>query len=233
MRVLLDSLDLAQVHGVTAQIFLCTAAGLAAAHSRWWRNLPDRLAPASAIIWNRFRWIGCGLVVLTIAQLVVGAIMRHQGAGLAIPTFPYSQPDGSLLPVSWNWAVGLNFAHRVGAVLIIGGVMGAALLAWKSPQVTPAMRLLTGSTVALVIIQGLLGASVIWSVRQPIQTTLHVLNGAIFLSVLWTLTFAFCKPLLSAQKSFQNLGRPNLAGRSGTAETVCPAASVSVSTLTS
>ena len=55
-------------------------------------------------------------VITTIAiylQIVIGATMRHTGAGLAIPDFPLS--FGQLIPTHWDSKIAIHFAHRVGA----------------------------------------------------------------------------------------------------------------------
>ena len=36
----------------------------------------------------------------------IAAIMRHNNAGLAIPSFPWSTPDGGLLPAVWSFKGG-------------------------------------------------------------------------------------------------------------------------------
>jgi cytochrome c oxidase assembly protein subunit 15 len=51
-------------------------------------------------------------------QLTIAATMRHNFAGLAIPTFPLFQRRGRLLPSGWNFLVGIHFAHRVMAVVL-------------------------------------------------------------------------------------------------------------------
>src|SRR5215471_15089989 len=50
------------------------------------------------------------------AQILIGAVMRHLGAGLAIPDFPTSY--GRLVPPFYSFAVIINFAHRCGALLV-------------------------------------------------------------------------------------------------------------------
>ena len=55
-------------------------------------------------------------IVTTIAiyvQILIGATMRHTGAGLAIPDFPLS--FGHLIPPHWDPKIAIHFAHRVGA----------------------------------------------------------------------------------------------------------------------
>ena len=87
MRVLFDSLQFAIVHGCLAQAFLCLVVSIAAAQSSWWfedgHGLPSR--PNQRL--KRGGLILCGMIFI---QLIIGAIMRHKGAGLAIPTLsPY------------------------------------------------------------------------------------------------------------------------------------------------
>src|SRR5690606_16989575 len=96
MRVLFDNIDLAKVHGITAQIFLCLLVAVTAVTARWWYRLPTDVPAPDAGHWRRQRWMGAALCLLIIAQLVIGAIMRHRGAGLAIPYFPFSTGDGQL-----------------------------------------------------------------------------------------------------------------------------------------
>lgn len=197
LRVLLVSLDLANIHGVTAQIFLGTLVAVAVACSRWWRSVPVSFASAAEESWwQDQRRLGVALTLLVVAQLVIGSIVRHRGAGLAIPFFPFSTADGHLLPASWNWAVTIHFLHR-GMALLISLVL--AVWSWRllrSPLVPRAVKRLGLLGVFFLLVQVALGAEIIWSLRAPIQTTLHVLNGAILLSVVWSATFAFYRPRL-------------------------------------
>ena len=195
-RVLLVNIDLAKVHGVTAQIFLCALTAVAVGASRWWNRLRLPEGETEEKRWRIFRRTGLLICGLTVVQLVIGAIMRHRGAGLAIPYFPHSSPDGSFLPVSWNWATQLNFAHR-GIAFIIFILLTAWVIALiKSPIVSDAVKKLALGTFIVINLQIALGAGIIWSARAPIETTLHVLNGAIFLSIGWATTFSFFKPSL-------------------------------------
>lgn len=199
MRVLLVSVDLAKVHGITAQIFLCTLAAIAVGHARWWQRIPRSFTRDEERAWGRQKWLGVGLCLLIVGQLVVGAVMRHRGAGMAIPYFPHSTGDGDWLPADWNWAVQIHFAHRLLALAItlLLGVWAVRLLRSRAP--TRAMKVLAGAAIGLLLVQIALGAGIIWSVRQPIETTLHVLNGAILLSTVWAATFAYFRPTLEGR----------------------------------
>ena len=197
-RVLLVDTDLAKVHGVMAQVFLCTLTAVAVGSSAWWRSLRLPTDAGEERTWKLFRGAGLLICFLTMVQLVLGAIMRHRGAGLSIPYFPHASPDGSFLPVSWNWATQLHFSHRM-----LGYALFAVVTVWViglvwNPAIGATVKKLALLAFLVVNLQIALGAGIIWSARAPIETTLHVLNGAIFLSIGWAITFSFFKPQLEA-----------------------------------
>ncbi|NDV63338.1 cytochrome oxidase assembly protein [Puniceicoccales bacterium CK1056] len=195
-RVLLVNIDLAKLHGVTAQVFLCTLTAVAVGSSAWWRRLQLPDGEDARRVWIFFRRMGLGICLLTMVQLVLGAIMRHRGAGLSIPYFPHSSPDGSFLPLSWNWATQLNFAHRSVAVVIFILLTAWVVALIRSNLVSASIKKFALAAFVLINVQIALGAGIIWTARAPIETTLHVLNGAIFLSIAWAITFSFFKPAL-------------------------------------
>lgn len=165
------------LHGICAQLELCLLIALAAMLSPVWARLSA--APARRKV-AKLAWVTAGLILL---QLTVGASMRHLGAGLAISTFPL-MPDGGLVPAVHNAFVDLNFTHtRVGALVV------TIFVAWLTTRVRrsaagephllrPAL-LLDG----LLLAQLTLGMFVIWKLRPPGLTTLHVVNGAALLGV--------------------------------------------------
>ena len=63
-------------------------------------------------------------VVTIYVQILVGATMRHTGAGLAIPDFPLA--FGRLVPPVWNAPIAIHYAHRVGAVIVAVLVLATA-----------------------------------------------------------------------------------------------------------
>jgi cytochrome c oxidase assembly protein subunit 15 len=162
------------LHGCCAQIELCLVVALAAVLSPVWRRLP--VEPGTGKV-ARLAWITVGLVFL---QLIVGATMRHLGAGLAIPTYPLT-PDGGFMPKVHNAFVDLNFTHtRFGAVVVtvcVAWLVARALRSGEAHLGRPALLLL-----ALVGAQFTLGMFVIWGLRPPLLTTLHVVNGAAVLA---------------------------------------------------
>jgi heme a synthase len=135
------------------------------------------------------RRAGMICIVLLLVQLTIAATMRHNHAGLAIPTFPYSTPDGQILPGSWDYRVALNFAHRCMAVVLSVALVWFAIKLWTDRASSLFMRSGASIMVSLLALQILLGAHVIWQLREPHVTTGHVVVGALLLAVTFGLTW--------------------------------------------
>ena len=65
---------------------------------------------------------------LIYVQILIGATMRHTGAGLAIPDFPLM--FGRLVPDHWEPKIAVHFAHRVGAVIVSLAIIATAGHVW-------------------------------------------------------------------------------------------------------
>ncbi len=169
-------------HGCTAQIFFCTLASLVVLTSPSYRSSSPTLIGPKAVI---LRIMSLYLTGLVFVQLVIGATMRHMGAGLVIPDFPTS--FGRWIPEITTPAVAINFAHRITALLIVL-VVGLVIYRVRQNITHPVISTLTGFLGIAVAVQILLGALTIWSGRSVIPTSLHVLNGAIVLALSFTLT---------------------------------------------
>lgn len=162
-------------HGILAQLYICVLIAIAVSLSRGWI---ERAQPASCAV----RRAGTLCVLLLIVQLTIAATMRHNHAGLAIPTFPLSTADGALLPASWDYRVVLNFAHRSMALILTVALVWYALRIWSDRGSSLLLRSLASVMVGLLGLQVLLGAYVIWSQRQAEITTGHVVVGALLLA---------------------------------------------------
>ncbi len=194
------------LHGCFAQVELCLLVAIAAMLSPVWRALvPTHEWRGIA----RLGWLTAGLIYL---QLIVGATMRHLGAGLAIPTFPETSASGSLMPVVHNAFSDLNFAHtRAGAIIVSLFVVALVLRAVGNAAgdvriIRPAALLL-----ALVVAQVTMGIQIIWQMRPPILTTLHVVNGAAVLAttVLLALRASRRSENLSTSSTSRSAALPN------------------------
>ena len=173
---------LAMLHACLAQLFACTLLAIALACSRSWG---DRSIPVAAGV----RRLGAVCCVLLFVQLAIAAVMRHSFAGLAIPTFPWSTADGGLLPAAWSFKVAIHFAHRAMAGVLAVTLIWFAVKIWRERGAPLGMKMGASLLVSLLALQILLGASIIWSYRNPMITTAHVLVGALTLATTFWLTW--------------------------------------------
>ena len=195
-RVLLDSIavpgfemTLGQMlripHGILAHLYVCILFAIAAALSRRWIESKPQVEPTEP----RLRQFARLATTLVVVQLVIAASMRHNNAGLAIPTFPHSTPDGHWLPQHWNYQVALNFAHRLMAVvltLILGWLVTAV---WRDRASSTAVKNLSLAVICLLVVQIALGISIVWTQRSFHYTTAHVTVGACVLATTFLLTW--------------------------------------------
>jgi cytochrome c oxidase assembly protein subunit 15 len=178
-------------HGTLAQVFLCVSAWLAYSCSQEWsrassgeltrreiRDDPDGRATRRAYT------AGVLAVVVVFLQLILGAWMRHTEAGLAVDFFPLSA-QGEVVPEFVDERVVIHMAHRLFAVVV-------ACMVWRLSVLAGVARGALqrhGAILAMVVLlQGLLGAMVIWQGRSPVVTSLHVTNGALVLLLTWLLS---------------------------------------------
>ena len=95
----------------------------------------------------------------------------------------------ALLPAVWDFRIGIHFAHRVMAVILAVALTWFAWTIRRDPASGPAMRAGAAALVTLLVLQILLGAMVIWTLRRPEMTTAHVVIGALTLAVTFWLTW--------------------------------------------
>ena len=183
----------AMLHACLAQAFACTLIAIAVACSRGWIERPVSVGAG-------VRRAGVACCAFLFVQLGIAAVMRHSFAGLAIPTFPWSTPEGGLLPPIWNFKVGIHFAHRVMAGVIAVAVAVYAVAIWRDRGAPLLMRSGASVLVSLVAFQILLGAAIIRTLRDPLITTGHVLVGAL------TLVTAFWLTWLAHRNSVERMG---------------------------
>jgi heme a synthase len=168
-------------HAALAEIFFCINVAIAFFTSRWYhdlRTLEKGDAPVG------MAWMLTGLVYL---QILAGAVLRHLGAGLAIPDFPLS--FGRIVPDFVSTDIIAAFVHRAGGFVVAAAVIATAIRLLRYDRDHP-LRALAHLLVAVVCAQVLLGGYVIWSGRQPHITSLHVMNGALTLALSLVLTLS-------------------------------------------
>jgi len=161
-------------HACLAQAFFCLTVTLAlVTGAEWTAARPREVSPRLA----RLAGATTGLVF---AQLVLGALMRHMGAGLAIPDFPLA--FGRVVPPLATPYITVHFAHRVGALAVTAAVAATLAAVLRDGAAGPWLRRPALLAAALVIVQATLGASVIWSGRAVLPTTTHLVVGAALLA---------------------------------------------------
>ena len=225
LRVTLHMDKLGIVHGALAQLFFVLICALALFSSRWWLNsvvaVYDRRSGENATVTDRryknLRALVLATTILVFLQLVLGATMRHQHAGLAIPDFPAAYgkiwPDTSAAAIqSYNehrmdivaenpitaFQVILQMVHRIVALAIFVGVAVCAQQAWRRLGKKDPLTRLAVFWLALIAGQIALGAWTIWSNKAADVATAHVLAGALSLvtGALWcTAAFHRFEPL--------------------------------------
>lgn len=168
-------------HAALAEIFFCINVSIAFFTSDWYqrlRTMEKGDAPAAA------SW---GLTALVFAQILAGAVMRHLGAGLAIPDFPLS--FGRVIPEFASVNVTAAFVHRAGGFIVAAAVIAMAIRLFRFENAHP-LRFLGNLLLIVVAAQVLLGGYVIWSGKQPHITSLHVMLGASTLALSLILTLS-------------------------------------------
>jgi cytochrome c oxidase assembly protein subunit 15 len=161
-------------HAALAQAFFCLVVSVALVTSRGW--IEGEAAPRD----DTLRDLAFATTAAVYVQLLLGAVMRHTGAGLAIADFPLAQ--GRLVPSFDSFPVAIHYAHRVWAVVVAALVLatGARIFGahGREPHFTrPAALVLT-----LVVLQIALGATIIWTQKAVTPTTSHVAVGAAILA---------------------------------------------------
>ena len=198
---------ISSAHAALAEIVFALSAVVALMCSKTWNDLtahPPLLSlPFAENLSSAFRWTLIATVAIFV-QIVLGAVMRHTGAGLAIPDFPAA--FGGLWPSAdelQRRGVGLHLAHRVGAVVVLALVLAAVRALARISAVNPAFAGFASAWTGLVAIQILLGALSIWSRKAPSLTAAHLAGGALcwVTGVLATVSAGACRNLSNAVSS--------------------------------
>ena len=199
LRVVLIKDEIGIFHAILAQMFLVLLWAIALFTSQWWQDRTMFSGALAAI--SRLRQLLLLATALIFAQLVLGATMRQQHAGLAIPDFPlaygkvwpamdaqsiiaYNQQRKEMIAVNpiTEAQIILQMVHRILAVLIFCAVSASAWTARKQLGSKHPLAKLTFLWVGLLCLQIVLGASTIWSNKAADIATLHVLVGALSLA---------------------------------------------------
>jgi heme a synthase len=169
-------------HACLAQAFFCITIALAYLTSREWLASTEARDDLAGV-----RSAAVAATAVVFGQLVLGAIMRHIGAGLAVPDFP--RMNGRWIPTADLFEqapVAVHLAHRAGALVVLAFVLRLALRASRDGDgrlARPAQLAL-----GLVFVQIGLGALTVVTGKAVLPTTAHVATGAAILGLCWFTT---------------------------------------------
>jgi cytochrome c oxidase assembly protein subunit 15 len=198
LRVTLLKDQLGIFHATLAQLFFALMSVMALFQTKFWNHLPARAESDT----QGLRYFFAAAALMILAQLALGATMRHQHAGLAIPDFPaayhkiwpdtspaaivkYNQQRNEIqdYPPITAFQIVLQMVHRLTAGIIF--VM-AAICAWLARRQLGARHLLSRLASAwfwLIVAQIGLGAATIWTGKKADIATAHVACGALSLAL--------------------------------------------------
>lgn len=168
-------------HAGLAQLFFALVVSLGIFTSPGWRAGFGRAEPLDDAPLAR---LALAVPALVYVQILLGATMRHNDAGLAIPDFPLA--FGRLLPPEWSLGIGLHFAHRLGAVAVTIAAVALILRILRVHRHRPELARLAQLLGTVLVAQIGLGASTVWSGLQPHINTAHVATGGL----LWVVSVA-------------------------------------------
>ena len=122
-----------------------------------------------------------GLSALTYGLIVLGALVRAQGAGLACPDWPLC--FGELVP-RFDLKIGFEWTHRAVAGMVSLVFVALSIATLRLPRLRGSVgRLLLTGAVALAL-QIVLGALTVWQLLASWTVTSHLVTGNAFALVL-------------------------------------------------
>ena len=217
------------IHGTLAQLFFLLVLAIAVLTSQWWPASRDALKQIR--IGTTFKTLTVVGMVLIFCQLLLGATMRHQHAGLAVPDFPlahgkiwpdtdsdsihrYNQQrmESTAINSITSFQIQLHMIHRILALLIAVIVAAVSWKVFSSKNLNRPLRQVAAIWSLLTAIQVGLGIFTVIKGKPADIATLHVLVGAlIFAASGLTVVFAH------QTQSFVSVATEKLASRTLTA----------------
>jgi cytochrome c oxidase assembly protein subunit 15 len=197
LRVVLIKADLGVIHGVVGQAFFVLMCALALFTGGFWHKISEQ----KLNIPRSLRNLVLATTILIFLQLILGATMRGQHAGLAIPDFPSAYgkiwPDTSADAIArYNadrmeithaapitaFQIVLQMVHRIMALTIFVFVAMCAAQSWRQFGKRDSLTKFALSWLALILAQIALGAATILTNKAADVATAHVLVGALSLA---------------------------------------------------
>jgi cytochrome c oxidase assembly protein subunit 15 len=207
LRVILFKDQIGIFHATLAQLFFVLTSAIALFTSKWWMSM-ENSKPETGITQHATHnpqhvsivpRLFLATTLLILFQLILGATMRHQHAGLSIHDFPLAY--GKLWPATdaasvarynehrveitnYNpitaFQIQLQMVHRIVAVLILCAVAFCAWQSWR--KFSGPVAKLSAFWFVLILCQAGLGAATVLSDKAADISTAHVLVGALSLA---------------------------------------------------
>jgi len=203
-------------HGILAQTFFVLTIILAYSQSQ---ERQDRERHSEKNTYPQLLRTGTIFFGLIYIQLILGAIMRHTGSGLAIPDFPMMGGkwlptfDARMLDVINAWRfdhdldpvtmhqIFYHFSHRLGACFILICLCIMNIIGLKYSYLDEKVKFILGLLNIFVLLQITLGITTVLTLRSPVITSLHVVMGA---AILGTSTVLLLRLAPVSFKDFQH-----------------------------
>jgi len=163
-------------HAGLAEIFFCMTVAIAVFTSPSWIEGYAGVGADDV----RLRQLTTTTLVVIYTQILIGATMRHVGAGLAIPDFPWM--FGHIVPDHWSPAIAIHFAHRFGALVATLSILATSTYIWMRHADRAELARPATLIIFLVGLQLMLGAFTVLSRRDVWINSLHVVCGALVLT---------------------------------------------------
>lgn len=202
LRVLWVSIDLALVHACVAQLFFAVLVAMTLFVTDTWRGRNGVLPNTGAA--RRLRRWAYGAAAVVYLQIVLGALLRHPGAGMS---------------------GGYTALHVTGAFLVIGAVLGVFVVAEKHFDALPAIRRTAWVLLGTTGLQFALGlASLLLTLYEPggqggvvayvVLTVAHLVVGALLFgtSIVMALLVSQRRPTGKEPQTRPDVPEPKLAG---------------------
>ena len=131
------------------------------------RAQDDQRAPLAGKVQRMTLWGA----ILVYVQMIIGAGMRHLGAGLACTDLPLCQ--GQLWPTNVHPNVSLHVVHRLFALVVLGHLVGMAIVTAKNAHTTT-VKVLAIAAPLLALVQITLGILSITTFLDAVPVTAHL-----------------------------------------------------------
>jgi len=198
---------ISSAHAGLAEIFFCITIAIALFTSRGWMRGDDAVEDGT------LRAVATATTALIYLQILVGAVMRHSDAGLAIPDFPWM--FGHLVPDHWDPKIAIHFAHRVGALLVTLAVIATSAHVLYHHRGRRRLTRPATLILALVAAQVTLGALTVLTRRDVWINSVHLVCGALVLATSIVITLRSWRVKFSMAAASVGAGFSRIASRGG------------------